>query len=100
MSADATIDIITISEIYTKLGINPADVGKVQIITTCDGFSVKSKQEIYIRDNLDQEVIATGKHPFGFFEKNKPSDVKKLGVLEGDIIDVSHLDLSDGNKLM
>ncbi len=39
--ADASIDIITLSEIYYKLEIAPEDVSQVQIITTCDGFAEK-----------------------------------------------------------
>lgn len=37
--ADANIDIHCLGELYTHLGISPESVGKVQIITTCDGFT-------------------------------------------------------------
>ncbi|MGM9453528.1 PP2C family serine/threonine-protein phosphatase [Legionella bozemanae] len=37
--ADASIDINYLDEIYEHIGISKENVGKVQLITTCDGFT-------------------------------------------------------------
>lgn len=37
--SDASIDITNLSQMVTELELNPAAVGSIQIITTCDGFT-------------------------------------------------------------
>ncbi len=55
--ADATIDISTLREIYTSLDIEPARVGKTQIITTCDGFTDGAQARIELEINGQDKAL-------------------------------------------
>ncbi|MGL5741806.1 MAG: hypothetical protein ACRCXC_04295 [Legionella sp.] len=59
--ADVSIDIHRLEDIYASIGIEPDNVGTVQIITTCDGFTeplggtqTKEDQEWWLEKCLNE----------------------------------------------
>lgn len=66
--ADATIDITPLNTIYDYLQIDPSVIGKIQVITTCDGFtetvrSDKKEHEKYLFNFLKNQQQSPGNRP-------------------------------------
>ncbi|KTD75307.1 PP2C family serine/threonine-protein phosphatase [Legionella waltersii] len=70
VSSEATIDITNVDQITRDLKLDPSQIGSIQIITTCDGFTDgagddkqnKKNHESYLFDTL-KRLRAPGKLP-------------------------------------
>lgn len=75
--ADATIDINDLHEIYAQVGTTCAQVGKVQMITTCDGFTeplthqTKQAHEQWLLNCLQETSLNKNEEQLAQFLANK-----------------------------
>ena len=99
--ADAQIDMMSFDELAKQLGTDSKSIAKVQVITTCDGFTdgagdaqTKEDQEAYLSKLLHQRYVST------LSESNLAEKLAKRAIEDGsgDNVSVSVQTIIPGQK--